>query len=114
MDDEPDVRDFVCMILSEAGCVVDSAGDGLEALGRIEVRRPDLLILDLMMPRMDGWGVLARLRGTGPPPVVVILSAFAERDRALGAGAAGCLAKPFRVQDLLDACESALDSGASA
>ena len=108
VDDEVDVRDFVTMVLEDAGWAVEGAGDGREALDKMPATRPDLVVLDLMMPVMDGWEVLDRLKHVVHPPVVVILSAYADSARALKAGAADCLAKPFLPGELVDTCRRLL------
>lgn len=61
-----------------------------------------------MMPRLDGWEVLKELRRMARPPGVVILSACADCPRAFRAGAAGCLLKPFRLDELLETCARAM------
>jgi CheY-like chemotaxis protein len=109
VDDEKDVQDFVCLVLEDTGFAVDCAGNGREALEKIESARPDLVLLDLMMPEMDGWSVLDRLKRIPDAPAVVILSAFADEWRALRAGAWESLPKPFLPQDLVDTCRRALD-----
>ena len=95
-------------MLSDAGYEVTTAVDGREALEKVETSCPDLLVLDLMMPVMDGWAVLRRLQETGPPPLVVVLSAFADEWQALQLGAWECLHKPFKHDELLAACARAL------
>ena len=72
----------VARILRDAGFEVDSAHDGGAALERLSERRPDLVILDLMMPGIDGWGVLERMRDMPKPPPVVVSSARALRQCA--------------------------------
>ena len=108
VDDEEDVRQFVRFILEDAGYVVDCAADGQQALRSIAAGRPDLVVLDLMMPEMDGWEVLDQLQHTTRPPRVIVLSAFADSARAIKAGATDCLSKPFRFGHLLEACRRAL------
>jgi CheY-like chemotaxis protein len=108
VDDEKDVQDFVSLILRDTGYDVDCAGDGREALEKVEADPPDLVVLDLMMPVMDGWGFLEHLRKIPDPPAVVILSAAPDDWRALRAGAWECLAKPFQARDLVDTCRRAL------
>jgi DNA-binding response OmpR family regulator len=108
VDDEADVRHFLRLVLEASGYVVDCAADGREGLARIEAARPDLVLLDLMMPHLDGWGVLERLGDCPAPPSVVIVSAAPDPARAMRAGAAGCLAKPFSVAELLATCARAL------
>jgi CheY-like chemotaxis protein len=107
VDDEKDVQGLVCNVLQDQGYIVDSAGDGQEALEKIQATSPDLVILDLMMPIMDGWQVLAKLERI-PPPKVVILSAFSDKTRALQAGASDCLPKPFRIGELIGTCARVL------
>ena len=102
VDDEKDVQDFLRLILEEEAYTVECADDGQEALRRAAVLRPDLFVLDLMMPVMDRWEVLKRLRsGPSPLPPVVILSDVGARRRALREGAAACLSKPFHLRELL-------------
>lgn len=109
VDDEKDVQGVLRLALQGAGYTVECADDGQEALEKAAVFRPDLVVLDLMMPVMDGWEALRRLRSGGaPPPLVVILSACAEPRRALREGAAACLSKPFHLRELLLVCERAL------
>ncbi len=109
VDDEKDVLDFVCLVLEDTGFDVQCAGNGKEALEKIETSHPDLVILDLMMPEMDGWGVLDRLKRIPNAPAVVILSAFTDDWRAFRAGAWESLSKPFLPQDLVETCRRALD-----
>lgn len=116
VDDERDVQALVSMVLERQGYEVEAASDGREALEKIGRHRPDLIVLDLMMPEIDGWGVLERLRAQqGPPPRVVLLSAYAHdpntRQRGLDAGACACLGKPFRLPELISTCEQALNGG---
>ncbi len=115
IDDEPDVRWLIRMSLERAGHEVIDAEDGLRGIALAMKQRPEIIVLDLMMPVMDGYGVLAELakdpRTAGVP--VVVLSARAipdEAERAVGAGASRFLEKPFdpdllasELDDLLDA-----------
>lgn len=107
VDDDEDLLCLVSLVLKSAGYAVETAGDGAAALDRIRTIRPDLVVLDLMMPILDGWGVLRELRGGEGPPVVV-LSAAADPFRAMREGAAACLAKPFRVEVLVETCSRVL------
>lgn len=113
VDDEKDMQSLLSCILETTGYAVDCANDGRQALDKIEADRPDLVILDLVMPVLDGWGVLEALGGFADPPPVVIVSAFADQSRALQLGALSCLSKPFRLGDLIQACQMAM-SGQSA
>ena len=107
VDDEQDIRHFLELVLQSAGYDVECAADGQEALARIAARPPDLVLLDLMMPIMDGWEVLDRL-GRRKPPTVLVLSAAADPARAAKAGAAACVAKPFSARALLETCARVL------
>ncbi|HLA77726.1 MAG TPA: response regulator [Vicinamibacteria bacterium] len=111
VDDEADVRSLLSRVLRDAGYSVDTADDGGEALARLEANRPDLVLLDLMMPGVDGWGVLAELRKEPSPPPVVLVTASADPatfGRGVREGVAGYIAKPFRFRDLLSTCERVL------
>lgn len=108
VDDDDSVRLIVSRILEMAGYAVEAAGNGEEALERIAARHPDLVVLDLTMPILDGWGVLRRLKEVPDRPPVIILSAVVDRIRAIHEGAADCLSKPFHREQLLDACHRAL------
>ena len=106
VDDDPAIHRFARIVLEAAGFRVASARDGAEALASLPVVKPDLILLDLMMPVLDGWGVLAELRGQPVPPVVV-LSEVADPRRALKEGATACLGKPVTAAVLVDACRRA-------
>jgi two-component system response regulator MprA len=108
VDDDDGVRQFLSRILAASGYAVDSARNGEEALERIRADHPDLVVLDITMPVLDGWGVLHRLRGLAERPRVIVLSAVADCRRAVQEGATGCLPKPFHLKQLLDACDRAL------
>lgn len=108
VDDDTDLRTFVAAIFCDLGYVVDCACDGQDALQKMDASPPDLVVLDLMMPVLDGWGVLERLSGLRWHPPVVILSAYADCPRAMRAGAAGCLSKPFHLADLVGTCETVM------
>ena len=111
-DDTPDILEMVKFILEGEGFRVFTAGTGQEVLASIRRDRPDLVLLDLRMPGLDGFGVLRELgRGKEPPPPVVVLSAKgAEEDRraAMAAGARSYLFKPFTVAQLLQAVREQL------
>jgi CheY-like chemotaxis protein len=100
IDDEPDVRWLIRMSLERAGHEVIDAEDGLRGVALAQRQRPQIIVLDLMMPVMDGYAVLEALAKddrTASVPVVV-LSARAtpdEAERAMGAGARRFLEKPF-------------------
>jgi DNA-binding response OmpR family regulator len=106
VDDEADVVEMLRLVLSKNGYEVLTATSGMDGLTRAESDLPDLILLDIMMHRMDGWEVLKLLkldeRTCGIP--VVILSARAEpkdKVRGLQEGAIDYVTKPFAVRDLL-------------
>lgn len=107
-EDDRDIREILADLLRDEGYTVVTASDGVEAIESIERSRPDVVVLDLWMPRMDGGEVLAELRDCSNPPPVLVLSA--SLSRAADLVAAAKLAKPFDVEDLLEAL-SAITQG---
>ncbi|MFC7343272.1 ANTAR domain-containing response regulator [Saccharopolyspora griseoalba] len=110
-EDEALIRlDLVEMLREEGYEVVGEAGDGQEAVRLAEELRPDLVILDIKMPKMDGIEAASNIAGERIAPVV-ILTAFSQRDlveRARDAGAMAYLVKPFAKRDLVPAIELAV------
>jgi CheY-like chemotaxis protein len=106
VDDEPQVVWMLLFSLEAEGYRTFSAGDGRDALDQIRRHRPRVVLLDIMMPMVDGWSVLQEL-GTLPAderPRVVVVSARAsarDRQKAIELGADAFVAKPFNVDDLL-------------
>jgi CheY-like chemotaxis protein len=114
VDDEEDVQVLVCRILRDVGYDVESASDGGEAIEKINARPPDLLVLDLMMPGIDGWGVLEHLRRVPDAPPVVVVTAradYASFTRGVKEGAAAYVFKPFRFHELVATCQKILLTG---
>jgi len=109
-DDEAALRDFVSRNLEARGFGVLSASNGLEAFAVWETEEPDLLILDVMMPRMDGLEVARRVRERSHVPIIVLTALDAEADKvaALDLGADDYLTKPFGVEELLARVRAAL------
>jgi two-component system alkaline phosphatase synthesis response regulator PhoP len=106
VDDEPQVVWMLQFSLEAEGFQTFAARDGRRALDELHQHRPELMLLDIMMPVMDGWSVLQEIRDLpeGERPRVVVVSARASlRDRAKAAelGAVAFVAKPFNVDDLL-------------
>jgi two-component system response regulator MprA len=104
VDDEPAVRDAVDRALRLDGHEVALAPDGRAALDAVAVAPPDALVLDLLMPRVDGLEVCRRLRAAGDRTPVLVLTArdaVADRVRGLDAGADDYLVKPFALEELL-------------
>ena len=104
-DDDDDIRDLVAFRLDRAGYDVLRAGDGQEALDLAREHRPDLAVLDVMMPRMTGYDVTRELRAdqaTSRIPVILLTARVQEADVARGfeAGADDYVKKPFSPQEL--------------
>lgn len=111
VDDEQAVRESLRRSLKFNGYEVALAEDGVEALAAIETEQPDLTILDVMMPRLDGLGVCRELRSTGYDRPILMLTArdgVAERVAGLDAGADDYLPKPFALEELLARVRSLL------
>ena len=109
-DDLPLAR-LMEALLESAGYHVVSVGDGEAALSSLRADRPALVLLDLTLPRLDGWEVLERLReDLEAPPVILFTGHRAATERAIAAGAAAAVLKPFDVDDLLATVERLLVS----
>ncbi len=104
VDDDDAIRNFICEALSEEGYRMQLAANGADALREVSQAAPDLILLDVRMPGVDGWQVLDELRSAAGPqtPVVVMTASYSGQDRALQSGAQGYLAKPFELDDLLE------------
>ncbi|MCT2582942.1 response regulator transcription factor [Actinophytocola gossypii] len=104
VDDDRAVRESLRRSLQFNGYQVDLATDGQQALESITAERPDALVLDVMMPRVDGLEVCRRLRGTGDDLPILVLTArdtVSDRVAGLDAGADDYLPKPFALEELL-------------
>lgn len=104
VDDEPDVLLTLRMVLEAEGYAVLLAADGETALRRIDDENPELVVLDIMMPVLDGWFVLAELAGRVRRPRVVVCSAKnspIDKSRAVSLGADAYVTKPFDPDDLV-------------
>jgi len=104
-DDKPTGRELVRTVLENAGYSVVEAGDGTEALRVARESSPDLIILDLHMPRIDGFGVIEQLRRdqqfAQTPVVALTASAMqGDRERAMALGFTGYITKPIRLTNL--------------
>ena len=116
VDDDPTVAEVVAGYLNRAGFVVDRAADGPSAVARAAAVPPDLVVLDLMLPGLDGLEVCRRIRERGPVPVVMLTARGDEDDRILGleVGADDYVTKPFSPRELVLRVESVLRRAGSA
>jgi DNA-binding response OmpR family regulator len=104
VDDEASIVSLAKMYLEREGFRVESCGNGLEALETVEKLRPGLLVLDIMLPGADGFEVCRRLRGTGNPiPIIMLTARDEDIDKILGLelGADDYLTKPFNPRELV-------------
>ena len=103
VEDEPDLLSSLMKALREDGYAVDGAPDGEEGLFKAESYDYDAIVLDLMLPVIDGWELLRRLRKTKKTPVLILTARDAVRDRVRGldTGADDYLVKPFELAELL-------------
>lgn len=103
VEDEPDLRSGLARALRDEGYAVDCADNGADGLFNAESTDYDAIVLDVMMPQMDGWEVLARLRKKKKTPVLMLTARDQSRDRVKGldTGADDYVVKPFDLAELL-------------
>jgi two-component system, OmpR family, response regulator ResD len=116
VDDEPMVRDVLARYLKRKGFDVDAVADGERALEAFDARRPDLVLLDLMLPRLDGFEVFRRIRARGDSPVIMITARGETTDRIVGleVGADDYISKPFSPGEVVARVRSVLRRTAAA
>jgi DNA-binding response OmpR family regulator len=115
-DDDRDIRELVALRLGRAGYRVETASDGLEAFDRAVELRPDLVVLDVSMPGVDGFETSRRLRAdprTAHVPVVFLTARTRDEDVLTGyaRGGDGYVTKPFEPQELLDRIDALVGVG---
>jgi two-component system KDP operon response regulator KdpE len=108
VDDEPRILNFLSSKLRASGYGVLTATNGVEALEQVQAQEPDLVVLDIMMPKMDGFETLKELRAFSSVPVIVLSAkgANADKVKGLGLGADDYLAKPFSPDELVARIEA--------
>ena len=114
VDDQPSIRGVLEVALADAGAHVRTAADGPAALRFVESASPELILLDLMMPGMDGWQVIEALNASPQStgiPVVLETSAtdYESFERARKLGVAAFISKPFRLGEVVETCRRILD-----
>ena len=104
VEDDPDIAESVQIILQMRGYDVATAANGEEALAVFEAHKPSVILLDMLMPVMNGWQFATELAKRHPthPPIIVMTAAEHARARALEVGSAGVVKKPFEARTLLD------------
>ena len=103
VEDDLDVRDAMVQVLESEGYEAVAAGDGMEALVQLDGGlQPCVILLDLMMPRMDGWEFLERQRSRDTSTPIIVVSAYSSRDQMHGAGVIAYLRKPVDIDALLE------------
>jgi len=102
VEDEPELLNVIARVLREDGYAVDEAADGEDGLYKATAWEYDAIVLDLMLPKVDGWGVLAGLRRKRKTPVLILTARDAVKDRVRGldVGADDYLVKPFDISEL--------------
>ena len=110
VEDEPSIAEVVSLYLGRAGYDVRTVGDGLAALQEVERREPDLIVLDLMLPGVDGYEVTRRVRALGDTPIIMLTARKSEADRIAGLemGADDYVVKPFSAQELVSRVRAVL------
>jgi DNA-binding response OmpR family regulator len=116
IEDEPEMIDLIRLILGRRGYEVKGATSGADGLRMIRADKPDLILLDLMMPEMDGWEVYQQIKADEKNrdiPVIVVTAKAQSIDRVLGLHIAKVddyIAKPFSPQELMNSVEKVLKS----
>ncbi len=116
VDDEEDVLDLLQLVFETSGFLVRRASTGKSAVSSAWEQPPDVVLLDVMMPEMDGWQVLRTLKGderTRSVPVVMLSARAERRDKMIGLqeGAEGYIAKPFSPAEVVREVQSFLERG---
>ena len=110
VEDDPNIRELLQLYLEKEGYTVALAADGGQGLQMFRILRPDLVLLDVMMPVMDGWEVCKAIREDGSTPVIMLTAKGETDDKVTGlkAGADDYVTKPFEMKELLARIEAVL------
>jgi len=116
VEDDKNIRDLLQMYLEKEGYAVTVAGDGGEALTKFRAIHPDLVLLDVMMPVMDGWAVCKTIRAESQTPVIMLTAKSEVNDKVAGlkSGADDYITKPFEMREVLARIEAVLRRSGSA
>ena len=113
VDDEEEIREIIIEILEESGYNIDSAVDGIDALEKLKKNKYDMVLTDLMMPRLDGMELLKKMKDLYPDTAVIILTAYGTMESAIIAlkmGAYDFITKPFKIASITNTVEKSLTS----
>ncbi|MFQ5610709.1 MAG: response regulator transcription factor [Anaerolineae bacterium] len=118
VDDEPNIIELAQLYLENEGFQVISAANGLEALDKIQAERPALVVLDLMLPELDGWEVCKRVRANSDLPIIMLTARDDDVDKIVGLelGADDYMTKPYNPRELVARVKAVLrrmDKGAT-
>ena len=110
VEDDPNIRELLQMYLEKDGYAVTLASDGGQGLAKFRAIKPNLVLLDVMMPVMDGWAVCKAIRAEGDTPVIMLTAKGETDDKVMGlkAGADDYITKPFEMKELLARIEAVL------
>ncbi len=110
VEDDPNIRELLQMYLEKDGYAVTLACDGGQGMDKFRAIKPDLVLLDVMMPVMDGWAVCKAIRAEGSTPVIMLPAKGETDDKVTGlkAGADDYITKPFEMKELLARIEAVL------
>ena len=117
VDGEQSIRDLITEVLALSGFEVTTAADGLEALNKIRTEKFDLILLDVNLPKLDGFAVLEKVRESAPTQPIIMLSARIDKDdvtHGLRLGADDYVRKPFSVEELILRLDNLLKRNKSA
>jgi len=103
IEDDPSISEILCRVLTDEGFKTHAAFDGAQGLDAYYLTLPDIIILDVKMPIMDGWETLTRLRRVSETPVIMLTVYSAKQDiiKGLELGADDYLVKPFGIKELI-------------
>ena len=103
VEDDSNILELICMYLEKEGFDVRTASNGGRAIEEFQKKEPDLMLLDIMLPVMDGWGVCAKVRETSKVPIIMLTAKSEVMDRIHGLemGADDYLVKPFEMKELI-------------
>lgn len=113
VDDEQNIIELGRLYLENEGYQVESANDGEEALRKFKTRQPDLIVLDLMLPKIDGWDVCKRIRAVSEVPIIMLTARTDDIDKIVGLelGADDYMTKPYNPRELVARVKAVLRRG---